>query len=112
MLSFLDIMPMWEKMGVKRHVIYAPESDYKNLDFENALKGDYELMKTETLSPLAKKFQSDVRKYRSGKVDITQKGILNGRMFYAKDAIKYGLADEIGNLDYAVKRAGQLADKR
>jgi protease-4 len=112
MVSFMDIAPMWEKQGVKFHTIYAPESNFKNLAWENALKGDYKLMMEEVLSPLAQKFQADVREFRAGKVDITQKGILNGRMFYANDAIKYGLADEMGNLDYAVKRAIQMAAKR
>lgn len=112
MISFADIRPYWEEMGIKFHTIYASESDHKNLPFENALKGDYKLMKELVLTPLAKKFQADVRSFRKGKVDITQKGILNGKMFYANDAIKYGLADELGNLDYAIKRAHELASKR
>lgn len=112
MFDFMDIAPVWKKMGVKFHTVYADESDYKNKPIEEALKGNYELLKSEILNPLARKFQSDVRKYRSGKVDITQPGILNGKMFYQDMAVKYGLADEMGNLDYAVKRAGQLATKR
>jgi protease-4 len=112
MVNFWDIAPYWEKMGFKQHTIYAEESDFKNLPFENALKGDYKLMKEEVLSPLARKFQEDVRQYRSGKVNITVEGILNGKMFYANDAIKYGLADEIGNLEYAIKRANELAAKQ
>ena len=111
MASFVDIQPYWEKLGVKFHTIYAPESDYKNLPFENALKGNYKLLKSEILSPLAKKFQSDVRKFRNGKVDITQKGILNGKMYYANDAISFGLADELGNLDHAIKRVNELIKK-
>lgn len=112
MVNFWDIAPYWEKMGLKEHTIYAPESNYKNLPFENALNGDYKLMKEEVLSPLAKKFQADVRMYRGGKVNLQQKGILNGKMFYANDAIKFGLADELGNLEYAIKRANELAAKQ
>lgn len=112
MMSFADVRPMWEKEGVKFHTIYAPESNYKNLPFEKALKGEYDLIKKEELSPLARKFQQSVRENRKGKVDITQKGILNGRMYFARDAVKYGLADEIGNREYAIKRAVELAKKQ
>jgi protease-4 len=111
MMSFMDIRPMWEKEGVKFHKIYAPESNYKNLPFEKALEGDYDLIKSEELSPLAKRFQKAVRQNRKGKVDITQKGILNGKMYYARDAVKVGLADEIGNREYAIRRAVELASK-
>ncbi len=62
MLSFMDIRPMWEKEGVKFHAVYAPESNYKNLPFEKALQGKYDLIKKEELSPLAKRFQQAVRK--------------------------------------------------
>lgn len=112
MMSFADARPMWEKDGVKFHTIYAPESNYKNKPFELALKGQYELIQKEELSPLAKKFQQAVRTNRQGKVDITQKGILNGRMYFASDAIRFGLADEIGNREYAIKRAVELANKQ
>ena len=111
MMSFADIRPMWEREGVKFHTIYAPESNYKNLPFEKALKGDYDLIRSEELSPLARKFQKEVRSNRRGKVDITQPGILNGRTFFARDAVRHGLADEIGNREYAIKRAAELAKK-
>jgi protease-4 len=109
MVTFEDVRPYYEKMGVKFHWIKATESDYKNLPFELALKGDYDLIKTEMLSPLARKFQSDVRLFRAGKIDIKQKGILNGKMYFANDAVKYGFADEIGDFEYAIKRANELA---
>lgn len=112
MMSFIDARPVWEKEGYKFHKIYAPESDQKNLPFEKALLGDYDMIKTEELSPLARKFQKEVRNNRKGKIDITQKGILNGKMFFARDAIKVGLADEIGNREYAIKRAVEMAKKQ
>lgn len=109
MMSFADVRPMWEARGVKFHTIYAPESNYKNLAWEKALKGEYDLIKAEELSPLARRFQKEIRTNRQGKVDITQKGILNGKMYFATDAIKFGLADELGNKEYAIKRAVELA---
>jgi protease IV len=112
MVSFADVQPYYEKQGVKFHTIYAPESEYKNQPFELALKGKYDLIKKEMLSPIARKFQSDVRTNRNGKINLTVKGILNGRMFYANDAVKYGLADEIGDFEHAIRRAKELADNR
>lgn len=112
MFSYADIQPYWEKQGYKFHTVYAPESDHKNLPFEELLKGNYDLIKKEMLSPIARQFQKDVRENRKGKVDITVKGILNGRMLFATDAIKHGLADELGNMDHAIKRALELAKKR
>ncbi len=109
MASFADVRPMWEREGVKFHTIYAPESDFKNQPFEKALTGDYGLIKQEWLSPLARKFQEDVRQARQGKIAITVEGILRGRNFYAQDAVKYGLADAIGNRDYVIKRAVEMA---
>ena len=109
MMQFWDIVPYWEKEGFKFHRIYAPESSYKNKPFEMALEGDYDLIKEEWLSPLAKKFQKSIRSARNGKIDITTKGILKGRTFYANDAVKFGLADEIGNREYVIKRAVEMA---
>jgi len=111
MASFADVRPMWERQGVKFHDIYAPESNYKNQPFEKAMLGDYELLQKEKLSPMARRFQKAIRENRKGKVDITQKGILNGRMFFARDAVKVGLADEIGDREYAFNRAVELATK-
>jgi protease-4 len=111
-MSFADVRPMWEARGVKFHTIYAPESDHKNLPWEKALEGKYDLIKDEELSPLAKRFQKAVRENRQGKVDITKKGILNGKMYFANEAIKVGLADELGNREYAIKRAVELAHKQ
>ncbi len=112
MVSFADVQPYWEKQGVKFHTVYAPESDHKNQAFELALKGDYELIKKEMLSPLARKFQAAVRENRSGKIDITQKGILNGKMFYAADALKYGLADGIGTFEDSINKVNELAKRK
>jgi protease IV len=108
MISFADMRGLYEKDGVKFHTVYAPESTHKNLEFENLLKGDYELVQNNVLSPIAKAFQEDVRKNRKG-INEGVQGILNGRMFYARDAVKNGLADKIGTLEMAVKQAKKLA---
>jgi protease-4 len=109
MISFADMAPYYEKEGVKVHTVYAPESTHKNLPLENAMKGDYALLQDEVLSPLAKQFQKTVKKNRSGKLDDKAEGILNGKMFYSDQALKNGLIDKIGNLEFAVKQAKRLS---
>jgi protease IV len=111
MISFNDVRPYYEKMGVVFHTIYATESFDKNQPFELALEGKYDLIKKEMLSPLAIKFQEAVRTNRKGKLNEDTPGLLSGKVFYADDAKKAGLIDAIGNLDYAVNRVHKLAAK-
>lgn len=110
MVSFSDMRGYWEAQGVKFHTIYAPESTHKNQAFELALKGDYDLIKTELLSPMAKQFQAAVKKNRPG-IDLKQEGIIAGRMFFARDAFKYGMVDGIGTIEQALNIAATLADQ-
>jgi protease-4 len=116
MMQFWDVAPYYERQGFKLHTIYAPESNYKNLPFEKALKGDYDLIKQEELSPLAVAFQNHVKSARGDKLNLKVKGILNGRTFYAKNAsepdmsaLTVGLIDDIGDIDYAVGLARMMA---
>lgn len=107
MCSFADAKPYYEKMGYKFHEIYADQSADKNADFHMALQGDYSKIKSESLNPLAIKFQETVKANRPG-LDQSVPGILSGKMFYAADAKKYGLIDDIGTLSKAVSTAKSL----
>ena len=110
MMSFWDVKGYYEAQGYKLHVVYAPESDHKNLAFEKALQGDYDLIKSEELSPLAISFQNAIKENRSGKLDLSATGLLNGKTYYAEPAMAVGLIDEIGNRDTAMERAQQLVE--
>jgi protease-4 len=112
MISFADMQPVYEAQGVKFHEVYPPESQDKNLAFRNALKGDYELITSDMLSPLAQWFQNSVKQYRSGKLDESIPGLLTGKTFFAKEVMP-SLVDEIGNIDRAVNLAHaiSIADK-
>lgn len=112
MMQFWDIIPYYEKLGLKLHTIYAPESNYKNLPFQKALKGDYDLLQEEELSPLAMSFQNTVKEKRGDKLNLKVKGVLNGRMFYAKNAthpelsaVAAGLIDDVADIQYAISLA-------
>lgn len=107
MISFMDDTQYLEEKGLVRRVIYAPESTHKNKPFELALEGKFELLQSEVLSPLAQRFQLAVGQMRTGLKTDTE-GILNGRMFYAKQALEVGLIDRIGTLSQAAKRVTQI----
>ena len=112
MMSFMDVKGYYEKEGIKLHTIYATESSDKNLAFQKALEGEYEMIREEELDPLARAFQQAVRTNRAGKLDESVKGILNGKTFFAEQAKEYGLIDRVGNNNTAVEIALALAHAR
>lgn len=108
MMQFPDYAKYYEQKGIKVHTIYSDLSTHKNAPFEAALKGDYKSIKEEQLNPLARQFQEAVKSHRPN-IDDKVDGILNGRMFFANDALKYGLIDKIGNRDAATSEVRRLA---
>ena len=108
MCQFADFSEYYEKEGIKVHTIYSNLSGNKNEDFHNALKGDYDLIKSESLDPLAVKFQNDVKNNRPN-LKLDEPGILNGKMFYAEKAVEIGLIDSIGNLNEAILKVKELS---
>lgn len=108
MMQFPDYAKYYEEKGIKIHTIYSNLSTYKNAPFEAARKGEYASIKTEQLDPLARQFQEAVKSHRPN-LDENIEGILNGRMFYAADAKKHGLIDQIGTAAEATKLVRRLA---
>ena len=108
MMQFPDYAKYYEQKGIKIHTIYSDLSDYKNAPFEAARKGDYKSIKEEMLNPLARQFQEAVKTHRKDlKQDID--GILNGRVFFARQALANGLIDEVGTTESATERVRQLS---
>lgn len=110
MMSFADYTKYYENSGVKQHTVYSNHSDYKNAPFEAAKAGDYTRIREEELDPLALSFQAAVKANRPN-LNLDTEGILRGKMFYAEEACKVGLADSIGNRETAIKRCKEHADK-
>lgn len=86
-----------EKYGYKIIEIYPKESKYKNLEVRQAIDGDTEPYAENILSPLALHFQSIIKTNRK-KIDLSVEGIIEGKEFYAADAVKYKLIDGIAPL--------------
>lgn len=107
MMSFMDYAKYYEKEGMKQHTIYSNLSEYKNAPFELAKNGEYDLIRSEELDPLARDFQNAVKNRRCN-LDEKTKGILSGKMFYAVEAVKVGLADCVGTMEYAAQRCKEI----
>lgn len=108
MASLRNAKKYWTDMGVIDYTIYADQSDHKNKAFDLAMEGKFKLIKKEHLNPLAIKFQETVKANRPNlKLDV--EGIISGKMFYAEEAVEYGLADSIGSFEQAIEKLTELA---
>ena len=93
-----------DENGYTRLRIYADGSEDKNSEYEQALEGNFELIKRNVLNPLAEDFRNDVKTRRPSTTDEQRKG----RTFYAQDVVGT-LIDSIGSLKDAVKQALDLS---
>ena len=106
MISYMDVRPFLEKHGVKFHEVMAEASYEKNKTFLELMKGNYKLIQEETLNPLNDIFIAAMQENRP---NVSEKA-LHGRMYLAADAIAHGLADSIGNFDFALQRLQILTE--
>ena len=93
-----------DENGYTRLRIYADGSEDKNSEYEQALEGNFELIKRNVLNPLAEDFRNDVKARRPTTTDEQRKG----RTYYAQDVVG-SLIDSIGSLKDAVKQALDLS---
>lgn len=108
MASWMDTSKRNEMQGVKVHSVYATKSTEKNRSMEQFNQGNYtELIKE--LDQLNETFLSSVEQNRAGKIDAEKENVLTGKIYDGKQAIKNGLADQMGNFQTAVKRSLQMA---
>jgi protease-4 len=105
MMSFMDMRAYYEEKGIKVHEIYSSLSANKNLSFREARDGEYDKITSEELDPLAVSFQEAIKKNRGTKLDLSDEGILSGKTYFAKDALRLGLIDRIGSRSMAVQVA-------
>lgn len=108
MFGFMDQTARLEQMGIKYHYITADSSPDKNLAALEAIKGNYDLIKSESLNPIADIFINTVKTLRGDKIP-KDAPIFTGKTFFGQQAIDYGLADGFGSLDDAVNKVLELA---
>lgn len=104
MTQFFSYKKYYEELGIKVITVRAKQSGFKNLEVEEAEKGKPERLMEEMLNPWAQHFQDTVKEHRK-KLDMNVEGLLEGRVFYAFDAVKNGLVDDIMPMDEIVKVA-------
>lgn len=97
-----------EAEGIVRHFVFADASSDKWGDWFKMMKGDYTDLKIE-LNGLNDTFLSAVKSNRGDKLSLDTENVLTGKVYNAKEALKYGLIDMIGGFDVAVKRAVALS---
>ena len=105
MLSYTDIQPFYERLGIKFHRVVADTSEEKTKIFEQVLKGNYDLLKKESLNPMDIEFMAHVEKHLPNSTEEQR----SGKVFFAKDVIGE-LVDSIGNLNHAIERALSLVE--
>lgn len=101
-MTMLDLSEYYSSMGIKKITVRPPESSFKNTEYEQALAGDDKRLITESLTPFAQHFQNILKDNRPN-LDLSVEGILEGKIFYAFDASKNGLINNITNFDGAVQ---------
>ena len=108
--TLFDFKQAFENAGIKMHEIYAPQSTDKNKDYRDALAGDDSGIKADLKIHVDSfiKFVST----RSDKAKENTTAWSTGKMFYAGDAIKYGLADGVRTFDQVVSKAAWLAKRK
>ena len=109
MVDFLDIMPYFEKLGLKHITAYSSYSDLKNKKYNDLENGKPKQFIEEELDPLSVQFITEVRSSRDPLKKIPDKDpILRGETYSAAIAKTNGLIDDIITFPDAVARAYEL----
>ena len=107
-----DFSEYYKKYGIKEYNIYPPESQFKNKGYRDVCdKGDDKYLIETELSPYAVHFQNLIKENRPNLKTSTE-GILEGKVFYAYDAVENGLIDDIMNFDAAVALTQSLVEQK
>lgn len=83
--------------------IYATTSTDKNRDYEEALEGKFDLVRSELLDPINEQFVQAIKTNRPN----CKPEELTGKTFFASTVVG-SLIDAIGSLEYAIERAASL----
>ena len=96
-VTIANFSEYYKQMGIDVRRIYAPQSDLKNKGYEDALAGKDDAIKA-NLEKYTNFFINAVKANR----DITEPNAFKGAMFYAREAVAAGLADEIGDIETCI----------
>jgi len=110
-IGSIGTMAMWqdkskynENQGIKTNIVTATKSSKKIAKYQELMGGNYDRLIKE-LDNLNETFLTAVKQNRADKLDTSNDGVLAGETYDAKQALKLGLIDKIGNLSMAIKRS-------
>lgn len=110
LMTHVDRSGWFQLMGLVVTHITADQSDEKVFAPDNRPLEDEDIARVkELLNADAAAFISVVKSNRKGKINLSEGDPFKGRMYPAKEALKIGLIDHIGDLTFAVKRALKLS---
>ena len=108
MASWLNLKGYYEKEGAKIVEIYSRLSPDKNKDYRDAENGDYTRV-LDQLDTITKSFHAAVTAGRGDKLQLDKENVLTGKMYFAADAMSFGLIDGVLNFEQTIARARELA---
>jgi ClpP class serine protease len=106
--TYIDRSGEMESKGIKVRHIYATKSSRKGKYSEDLQSGDDSRIIAE-LDAINEVFHSHVLQNRGSKLKLKKENVLEGDVYNAQDALKFGLIDRLGSFEYAVKRSLQMA---
>lgn len=109
MVSFFDIIPYFESLGIKNITEYATRSDLKNKKFENLRTGKPEQFIQEELNPLQQQFESEIRRMRPQLNSLDNDDpVFRGETFSATLSLNKTLIDGLSSFSEALSEAYTL----
>ena len=101
-LTIADYAKYYKKKGIKLTEIYATQSTDKNKDYYEALKGNLEPLR-KICDTFNESFLASIEKNREGKLSAGRDVWGTGKVWFAEDALKLGLIDEINSFQNVIK---------
>jgi len=119
-VTFFDDSKAMDQAGYQDIYINADTSPDKNMDYFQAIAGDFSAIRASVLNPTDDIFMSSVKERRAGRLKLTDVTIgekvyqepLTGKVYLAEAAIENGLIDNIGNLEAVIARAIELSENK
>ena len=96
-----DYADYYAKMGIKLIDVYATRSTDKNQDYLKALQGDTAPMRA-ICDRYNEAFIASIATAREGKIEKEQTKWATGKLFFADEALKLGLIDQIDTFENVI----------
>lgn len=114
--TFYDDSKAMEKHGYREIQVYAPQCGKKNKIFRDIVSPDAETSASgkaeyasRFLAPLVEDFHATVKQNRAATASKFTDAVLQGDIFNGTESVNNGLADTIGNFNYALTRVRTLS---